>query len=129
MFAGSVDDAWTAYAVMAGMDEEESYTRSITLGRPGAMPSGLRVGVPREVDLRFFGDAAAADAWRAAASLLRSLAVGIVEIGMTPFFETAALLYEGTWVAERYQAIRAFIESHPTDLHSVTRGIIEGARR
>ena len=129
VFAGSVDDAWTAYAVMAGMDEEESYTRSITLGRPGAMPSGLRVGVPREVDLRFFGDAAAADAWRAAASLLRFLDVGIVEIGMTPFLETAALLSEGTWISERYQAIRAFVESHPTDLHSVTRGIIEGARR
>ena len=31
-------------------------------------------------------------------------------IDCTPFFEAAALLYEGAWVAERYAAIRTFIE-------------------
>lgn len=37
----------------------------------------------------------------------------------------ATLLYEGPWVAERYQAIRPFIESSPQSLHPVTRAITE----
>jgi allophanate hydrolase len=39
-------------------------------------------------------------------------------------FETAALLYQGPWVAERYHAIRALIESRPEALYPVTRDII-----
>ena len=129
VFAGSVDDAWAAYSVIAGVDPEDSYSRPVTLGRPGNMPPGGRIGVPRKQDLRFLGDAAAAEAWRASDALVRSLDAKIVEIDLTPFFETAALLYEGAWVAERYQAVREFIESRPADMHPVTRGIIEGARR
>ena len=37
----------------------------------------------------------------------------------------ATLLYEGPWVAERYLAIRAFIEAKPEALHPVTRAITE----
>ena len=32
---------------------------------------------------------------------------------LQPFVETARLLYEGPWVAERYAAIRSFIEKIP----------------
>jgi allophanate hydrolase len=52
-----------------------------------------------------------------------------VEIDLAPFFAAAALLYEGAWVAERYAAIRSFLETKPESLHPVTRKIIEGARR
>src|SRR5205814_1094617 len=52
-----------------------------------------------------------------------------VEIDFAPFLETARLLYEGPWVAERYVAIRKFIEQQPQHLHPVTRGIIGGATR
>ena len=51
-----------------------------------------------------------------------------VEIDLAPFFAAATLLYEGAWVAERYAAIRDFIEARPDSLHPVTRKIIEGAR-
>ena len=43
-----------------------------------------------------------------------------VEIDFAPFLETARLLYEGPWVAERYVAIRDFIERQPKALHPVT---------
>jgi allophanate hydrolase len=38
-------------------------------------------------------------------------------------------LYEGPWVAERYVAIREFIERQPQALHPVTRSIIGSATR
>ncbi len=51
------------------------------------------------------------------------------EVDLTDFFAAAALLYEGAWVAERYAAIRDFIEAKPEALHPVTRKIIEGATK
>jgi allophanate hydrolase len=51
-----------------------------------------------------------------------------VEIDFAPFLEAARLLYEGPWVAERYAAIREFIDSRPDALFEVTRQIIGGGR-
>jgi allophanate hydrolase len=47
---------------------------------------------------------------------------------MEPLLRAARLLYEGPWVAERYLATRALLETRPEALHPVTRGIIEGGR-
>jgi allophanate hydrolase len=53
----------------------------------------------------------------------------VTEIDMEPFYETARLLYEGPWLAERYLAIRSLIASSPEAIHPVTRQIIiDGAR-
>jgi allophanate hydrolase len=51
-----------------------------------------------------------------------------VEIDFTPFLEAARLLYEGPWLAERYVAIRDFIEHRPEALHPVTRAVIARGR-
>jgi len=58
-------------------------------------------------------------------ALIECLGGTVTEIDFTPFLETARLLYEGPWVAERYAAIREFIERQPESLHPVTRRIIE----
>lgn len=52
----------------------------------------------------------------------------IHEIDFSPFLETAELLYEGPWVAERLAAIKDFFESNPNALLMETKKIIEGAR-
>ena len=87
-----------------------------------------RLGVPRADQLEFFGDAEAAKLFAAAVARWRSLDATIVEIDYAPFAAAARLLYEGAWVAERYAAIREFIEKKPEALHPVTRKIIEGAK-
>jgi allophanate hydrolase len=51
------------------------------------------------------------------------------EIDFAPFLETARLLYDGPWVAERYFAIKDFFELHSDQVVAPVRGIIEGARR
>ena len=58
-----------------------------------------------------------------------ALGATLVEFDMEPFYETARLLYEGPWVAERYLAIRDLLASSPDAIHPVTREIIApGAR-
>jgi allophanate hydrolase len=52
-----------------------------------------------------------------------------VGLDLEPFYETARLLYEGPWVAERYLVIRNLLASSPEAIHPVTREItIAGAR-
>ena len=47
VFAGTVDDAWAVYAVMAGEDKDDPFSRPIALGRPGAVPPHVVIGIPR----------------------------------------------------------------------------------
>ena len=59
VFAGTVDDAWAVYEVIAGKDEGDPFSRPIALGRLGAVPPRCVIGIPRPADQKFFGDAAA----------------------------------------------------------------------
>ncbi len=128
VFALNVDDAWAAFTVMAGDDPDEPYSRAIDPTPLGVLP-GLRVGVPSPKTREFFGDSEAEQAFETALDDLKGLGAEIVEIDFTALRETAELVYGGPWVAERYQAIRAFIEEKPGALHPLTRTIIEGASR
>ncbi|MGC5271648.1 allophanate hydrolase, partial [Salmonella enterica] len=73
------------------------------------------------------GDAAAKAHWKACASLAAEMGADLVDVDFTPLFETATLLYDGPWVAERYQALRGIMETRAADLHPVTRAVIEKA--
>ena len=129
IFAATVDDAHAAFRAMAGYDLRDPFSRTVTCGPLGAMASTLRLGIPRVEDLFFDGDEASASAWVAALQVYKDLGARFVEVDLTPFFETAKLLYEGPYVAERYEAIRGFIEERPDALLPVTRKIISGATR
>src|SRR5262249_40903490 len=77
----------------------------------------------------FFSDLRAAADYTAALDRLTRLGGEIVEIDIEPFYETARLLYEGPWVAERYAVAESLIASSPEAMHPVTREIIlSGAR-
>jgi allophanate hydrolase len=129
VFSLTVDDAMTALSAMAGPDGADPYSRNRPLAEMSAFPARLRLGVPRPGQLIFFGDKASERAYSDA--LLRWIALGatLVEFDLEPFYETARLLYEGPWVAERYLVIRNLLASSPEAIHPVTREIIiAGAR-
>ena len=126
IFALTADDAHRVFAVAHGFDEADAFSRKAS---PhgfdfGSAPS-FRVGVPA---LHALGNLAPdyAEAWGRALDHARSLGAELVEIDIAPFLETARLLYEGPWVAERYQAIRAFIDANPKAVFPVTRQITLG---
>ena len=124
VFALTVDDAWTALSVMAGKDEKDPYSRERALGNPGPMHAPTKLGVPRPGQRLFFGDRVFEASYGAALERLAKLGCDIVEIDIEPFYETARLLYEGPWVAERTITVRSLLASDPEAIHPVTREII-----
>ena len=125
----TVDDALTALAAMAGPDPTDPFSRDRPLSDITAPPADLRLGVPREGQLIFFGDKRQEAAFRDALAVFTARGATIVEFDMKPFYEAARLLYEGPWVAERFLAIRDLLASSPDAIHPVTRDIIApGAR-
>ncbi|HXW25080.1 MAG TPA: allophanate hydrolase [Xanthobacteraceae bacterium] len=129
IFALTTDDAWTALATVAGLDAADAYSRDRPLGAPGAVAPGIRLGVPLPGQRLFFGDAASAAGYEAALARCARLGLKVEEIDIEPFYETARLLYEGPWLAERYLVARAVIDSSPDDMHPVTREILIGGAR
>ena len=128
VFARTTDDAWAGLAAIAGPDVNDAYSRNRPLGKTGPMPA-CRMGVPRPGERIFFGDTRAAADYAAALDRLVRLGGMLVEIDIEPFYETARLLYEGPWVAERYAAVESLIASLPEAMHPVTREIILGGAR
>jgi allophanate hydrolase len=124
VFALTVDDAWAALAAMAGPDAKDPYSRHRPLAAPGLMPRRVKLGVPRAGQRLFFGDRHYAAGYEASLDRLVRLGCEMVEIDIEPFYETARLLYEGPWVAERTLTARSLLASDPEAIHPVTREII-----
>lgn len=129
IFSLSVDDAMTALNVMAGYDAADPYSRDRSVAPMTGFPAGLKLGMPRKGQLLFFGDKQSELGYDAAVARLVALGATPVEIDIEPLYETARLLYEGPWVAERYLVIRDLLASDPAAVHPVTREItIAGAK-
>ena len=128
VFALTVDDAYAVFSVAAAKDPADAYSRTVKVPALAAHPPVLSVGVPAKADLQFFGDGSMQAGFEAALGLLEKLGCRLVEIPFGDFYATANLLYEGAWVAERYAAIRDFMDANEAAMHPVTRKIIGGAR-
>ena len=128
IFALTAADAAAVFDVAAASDPGDPYSRAVAAH---LLPdfADLRVGVPRADQCSFFGDVAAEAAFAGAKKRMARLGATLVEIDFAPFRVAADLLYGGPWVAERYHAVRALIETQPEALHPVTRAVIEQAGR
>ena len=126
VFALTAGDAAAVLAAAQGEDAGDSYSRSFgPYGHNFGAASSFRFGVPRAQDLEFHGNPDGPAQFASAVQHLIDLGGTPVSVDLSPFRAVANLLYEGPWVAERYQAVRAFIEKSPGSLHPVTRAITE----
>ncbi|HZF22454.1 MAG TPA: allophanate hydrolase [Burkholderiales bacterium] len=124
VFALTVPDAVAVLGVARGPDPEDPWSRTLNLSVP---PLAERFTFALPGPLEFYGDDHARHAFHDAVDKLEGLGGKPIGVDFSVFLETAALLYEGPWVAERLAAIRPFFESHPDQVHPVVRKIIEGA--
>jgi allophanate hydrolase len=129
VFSLNVDDAMVALQAMAGPDGADPFSRNRPLAEMTTFPSALRLGIPRNGQLIFFGDRASEKAFGEALTRWTGLGATLVEFDLEPFYETARLLYEGPWVAERYLVIRDLLASSPDSIHPVTREIMAAGAR
>jgi allophanate hydrolase len=118
-------DAHAVLEVIAGVDAEDPFSRALPVV---AAPTGprFRFGIPHPGQREFFGDSESLAAFERTIDALVMLGGAPVEVDYTPFREAAELLYEGPWLAERYLAIREFLDRQPEALLPVVRQIIEG---
>ncbi|MBR0902843.1 allophanate hydrolase [Bradyrhizobium liaoningense] len=129
VFALTVDDAALALSVVAGPDQADPFSRDRPLQPITPFPQILRLGVPRNGQLIFFGDKTAEAAYADALTRWTALGADLIEFDLEPFYETARLLYEGPWVAERYLVIKDLLASAPDAIHPVTREITAAGAR
>jgi allophanate hydrolase len=128
VLALTAEDAALVCRVAEGFDALDAYSR-----RP-AQPTRLaefahgpfRFGVPRSEQLQFFGNEDYARLFDDAVAHLERLGGQSVAIDFAPFLETARLLYQGPWVAERYVVVEPLLKSNPDAVLPVTRQIIGG---
>ena len=126
IFALTCEDAAEVARVTEAFDRADPFarTRPTEISRWGGP---LRVGVPRQAERDFDGDTEAEHLFDESLARLTRLGVHITEIDFTPFRETAALLYQGPWVAERWAALREFHSTDADAFFPTTRGIVESA--
>lgn len=126
IFALTTADAGCVYDIAAHADAEDAFSRE--RGVPPSPPAKVRLGVPSG-DLEFFGNDAYKVLYDDTVARAKELGAQIVPFDFAPFKETAELLYQGPWVAERLAAIEPFALSQPEALHDVVRGIILNAQK
>ena len=130
VFALTAEDAEAVMTVAAAYDPADAFARPAEgHGFDFGNAAAFRVGIPRAGQLAFFGNAEAERLYREAVARIANLGGECVEFDLQPFLDTAKLLYEGPWVAERYAAIRDFFDANPEAPLPVIREIVGGAKR
>ena len=125
IFAGSGYDAGIVMDAAAEEDSTDAFSRVLV---PRTLPRKPRIGVRSPGDCEFFGDVAAAALFERAKERVEEVGGHLVEIDFKPFRETAELLYQGPWVAERLHAVGGFLETHEA-INPTVRSIIAGGAR
>ena len=131
ILALTAEDAARVCSVAQGFDEAEPYSRRIERpARPALFAHDrFRFGVPAREQLQFFGNDEYSQLFDAAVARLERLGGERVQIDFAPFIETALLLYQGPWLAERYVVVEALLRNGSESLLPVTRQIIEGGAK
>ena len=113
-----------ALEVMAGPDARDPLSRT---GSAPLLESAPRIGVPLPGQL---GELAPGWAEAFDAEVARWAATGaeVIELDIEVFLETARMLYDGAFVAERYAAVGAFVDAHPDEVDPTVGRIIGAAR-
>ncbi|MGK2865111.1 MAG: allophanate hydrolase [Mycobacterium sp.] len=120
VFARDLDTADTAMGVIAGG------ARPFPPDAPLAAPPATRVAVPRTLP-------GLSEEWqqsfRDAGDRLAANDIELVEIDLDLFLQAARLLYDGGLVAERHEAVGAFIDAHrdAPDLDPTVAAIVSAA--
>ena len=127
IFALTVPDAQAAFDIARGYDEEDPFSRKGSLTAT-TLPAEFSFGVPAPQWLDFFGDQDAAALFSKAVERLQNLGGRKVEIDYAPFAEMNDLMFKGPWLADRYGALRHFVDKQPEALLPVTRDILLGGR-
>jgi len=124
IFALNTEDAGEVFDIAAVFDAADPYSRRMPSSM-GVASETLRFAVPKQEQLKFFGDDEAKALFAKAVASFERMGYTKVETDFSPMLDAANLLYAGPWVAERYIAAKGLVDERPEELLDVTRSIIE----
>jgi len=128
IFALTCRDARLILDLTQGFDLDDPYSRHL----PSAVPvpgRTFRFGIPTEAQLEFFGDREAPALFEQSIEHLISIGGIPTEIEFAPFRAAAQLLYAGPWIAERYSAVKDFLNRKPDKVLPVIGQVLSNAQR
>ncbi len=122
VFAHSLEDALAVDKVVRGIESSDPWSRSLAAPVPRLPP---KICLPQN-SLDFFGSFAGeySQAWEKAVERWSRLGIPIEYIDISLLSQTAALLYDGPFVAERWAGLGEFIETHPGAALTVTEQVL-----
>jgi allophanate hydrolase len=132
VFATTVGLATRVVDLLAGPDPDDPWSRS----RPAAIARPPSFGGDDRGPLRVAVPSQGADGQElpgldpaAVAALVAATGAVTVAATLSPYLAAGRLLYEGAFVAERYEAVGAFLETDPPGVDPVVGSIIRAAGR
>jgi allophanate hydrolase len=126
VFARELDLAATVAGVLAttAPDPADPWSRSVPRPANDPYAAGTRVGVAAlDVD-GFDGDRAAQARFADAGAQISARGFAVEQVDIAAFVQAGALLYEGAFVAERYEAVGEFVAKHLDDVDPVVGPIV-----
>jgi len=130
VFALSVEDAVEVAALMFEADLADPSLRD-DVGRASFAIEDAgrpRILAPRGDQLEFFGNSAGAHLFETAIERLEVLGAVVARIDFACFREAGDMVFDGPWVADRYNSVGAFVDAHPEGVLPETREIIQKGR-
>lgn len=128
IFALNLSDAQLAFNICAQPDLLNcEYSRELPQPLLTNYPESPRIAVPIDFNGLWFNDTENPKIYEKAIENFQKIGAQIVPCDFSPLLELAKCLYEGTWVAERYSAVKDFYNKNPPieDLDPTVTSIIK----
>lgn len=123
VFTAEIEDLEEILKPLVTKDDADPLQRiELESGREGP----LKFATMKEEDLKWVGRGNYDLSFGMALDSLRAQGYQIEEVDLSVFSEVALMLYEGPWVAERYEAVGEFLEGKPDSADPTVSKIIGG---
>jgi urea carboxylase / allophanate hydrolase len=132
IFALNLSDAQLAFNICAKEDLANcEYSRELPANPTKTYPKNLKIAVPIDFKGLWYGDEENKKIYESAVKQFETIGAEIVPCDFSSLLDLAKCLYEGTWVAERYSAIKDFYAGNPPleDLDPTVTSIIKGGAK
>lgn len=119
VFANTLEDASSVDEVARAYDSDCAWSKHISRDK-GRRPQ--KIYIPAS-EPEFFADGYK-EKWDRAVTRLYSIGIPVEKVDTQMFSDAASILYDGAYVAERWNALGGFVESHPGSTFPVTEKIL-----
>lgn len=114
IFSLNLSDAERCFKILCQPDtSKDEYSRPYQLNPLQKYPKNVTIAIPENAP--WYGETANRVLYEEAVEQLKNTGANIITLDFEPLLELARCLYEGAWVAERYEAIRDFLGGNPPE--------------